>query len=183
MTADGKVSVDGREELLEDLARKLRRRNVEQTWAFKDVFAAHQGLLHLNEKLRQQTLDQDKVSVTSMLDTSPDITCLKSYCRRLHMVLTPILARKSKQNLVLFQACSGLYSFWHPKLQYLTLRQPVSIPSCQALSCTTTVVVCRKTTTTTVVSALHTSINTFAPKVEKGIMPGGMMMAVQIIGW
>lgn len=48
-------------ELLRGLASKLRGRNLEQTAAFKDVFYAHQGLLNLNVKLRQQTLDQDKV--------------------------------------------------------------------------------------------------------------------------
>lgn len=47
--------------LLRSLASKLRHRNSEQSSAFKDVFSAHQGLLHLNEKLRQQTLQQDKV--------------------------------------------------------------------------------------------------------------------------
>ena len=47
--------------LLRSLASKLRHRNSEQSSAFKDVFNAHQGLLHLNEKLRQQTLQQDKV--------------------------------------------------------------------------------------------------------------------------
>lgn len=47
--------------LLRDLASKLRCRNLEQTVAFKDAFNAHQGLLNLTEKLRQQTLDQDKV--------------------------------------------------------------------------------------------------------------------------
>lgn len=47
--------------LLRSLASKLRHRNSEQSSAFKDVFTAHQGLLHLNEKLRQQTLQQDKV--------------------------------------------------------------------------------------------------------------------------
>lgn len=67
MKEDEINAVDGREELLRGLARKLRRRNVEQTWAFKDVFAANQGLLNLNEKLRQQTLDQDKACVTSKL--------------------------------------------------------------------------------------------------------------------
>lgn len=51
----------GHAELLRGLASKLRRRNLEQTTAFKDAFIAHQGLLNLNEKLRQQTLDQDKV--------------------------------------------------------------------------------------------------------------------------
>lgn len=47
--------------LLHTLASKLRRRNLSQTVAFKDVYAAHQGVIYLNEKLRQQTLDQDKV--------------------------------------------------------------------------------------------------------------------------
>lgn len=48
-------------ELLQSLLGKLRVRNAEQTLAFKDVFKSHQGLLTLNEMLRQQTLDQDKV--------------------------------------------------------------------------------------------------------------------------
>lgn len=55
------VTDEGHAELLRGLASKLRRRNLEQTAAFKDAFIAHQGLLNLNEKLRQQTLDQDKV--------------------------------------------------------------------------------------------------------------------------
>eukprot|EP00903_Cladosiphon_okamuranus_P021611 g19872.t1 len=46
--------------LLRSLASKLRHRNSEQSSAFKDVFTAHQGLLLFNEKLRQQTLQQDK---------------------------------------------------------------------------------------------------------------------------
>lgn len=37
---------------------------------FKDVFTAHQGLLHINEKLRQQTLEQDKVR----------LLCVRSQC-------------------------------------------------------------------------------------------------------
>lgn len=52
--------------LLRSLASKLRHRNSEQSSAFKDVFSAHQGLLHLNEKLRQQTLQQDKVLSTCL---------------------------------------------------------------------------------------------------------------------
>lgn len=51
----------GHAELFRGLAAQLRQRNAEQTWAFKDVFTSHEGLLRLNEKLRQQTLDQDKV--------------------------------------------------------------------------------------------------------------------------
>lgn len=53
---------DGHMDLLRGLAAQLRHRNAQQSWAFKDVFNAHQGLLGLNEKLRQQTLDQDKVT-------------------------------------------------------------------------------------------------------------------------
>lgn len=58
----GKADDTQNVELLEGLLRQLRARNLEQTWPFKDVFNSHQGLLTLNEKLRQQTLDQDKVS-------------------------------------------------------------------------------------------------------------------------
>lgn len=47
--------------LLRSLSSKLRHRNEEQCSAFKDVFISHQGLLLINEKLRQQTLQQDKV--------------------------------------------------------------------------------------------------------------------------
>ena len=49
--------------LLRELALKLRRRNAEQTVAFRDVFKAHEGLLQLNAKLTQQTVDQDKVNL------------------------------------------------------------------------------------------------------------------------
>lgn len=48
-------------ELLRSLASKLARRNLEESVPFKDVFLAHQGLLHINEKLTQQMLQQDKV--------------------------------------------------------------------------------------------------------------------------
>lgn len=58
-------------ELLLGLASQLRRRNVEQSVAFKDVFNAHQGLLHVNEKLRQQTLEQDKVTHESRCADGP----------------------------------------------------------------------------------------------------------------
>lgn len=54
---------DSNTELLRELATKLRRRNAEQTVAFRDVFMAHEGLLQLNAKLRQQTLEQDKVEM------------------------------------------------------------------------------------------------------------------------
>ncbi|CBN80137.1 conserved unknown protein [Ectocarpus siliculosus] len=46
--------------LLRSLASKLARRNLEESVPFKDVFLAHQGLLHINEKLTQQMLQQDK---------------------------------------------------------------------------------------------------------------------------
>lgn len=48
-------------ELLRALLFQLKVRNAEETWAFKDVFNSHRGLLTLNEKLMQQTVDQDKV--------------------------------------------------------------------------------------------------------------------------
>lgn len=54
--------------LLHCLLGKLKVRNAEQTWAFKDVFTSHQVLLTLNEMMRQQTLDQDKVD--ACVDTS-----------------------------------------------------------------------------------------------------------------
>lgn len=55
------VGSDSHAKLLRNLAWKLRCRNLQQSSAFKDVFSAHSGLLHINEKLRQQTLQQDKV--------------------------------------------------------------------------------------------------------------------------
>lgn len=62
--------------LLRSLASKLRHRNSEQSSAFKDVFTAHQGLLHINEKLRQQTLQQDKVRrVGSATDPQQSLCC------------------------------------------------------------------------------------------------------------
>lgn len=57
---------NGDTELLRHLTKKLRRRNAEQTVAFKDVFMAHEGLLQLNAKLKQQTLEQDKVDITAL---------------------------------------------------------------------------------------------------------------------
>ena len=57
---EGAIAAQRHARLLQSLASKLRHRNAEIS-AFKDVFTAHQGLLHINEKLRQQTLQQDKV--------------------------------------------------------------------------------------------------------------------------
>lgn len=62
----GSLDKDDNTELLRELTKKLRRRNVEQTVAFRDVFMAHEGLLQLNAKLRQQTLEQDKVDITAL---------------------------------------------------------------------------------------------------------------------
>ncbi|CAN0227374.1 unnamed protein product [Pylaiella littoralis] len=62
MTQGGfdKIASDNHAKLLRSLAWKLRCRNLQQSSAFKDVYSAHGGLLHINEKLRQQTLQQDK---------------------------------------------------------------------------------------------------------------------------
>lgn len=57
---EGAAAAQRHTRLLQSLVSKLRDRNAE-ILPFKDVFISHQGLLHINEKLRQQTLQQDKV--------------------------------------------------------------------------------------------------------------------------
>lgn len=49
------------DELLRGLKEQLRWRNAAETLPFKDVFESHQSLVTINEKLREQTVDQDKV--------------------------------------------------------------------------------------------------------------------------
>ncbi|CAM9264942.1 unnamed protein product [Ascophyllum nodosum] len=80
--------------LLRELALKLRRRNAEQTVAFRDVFKAHEGLLQLNAKLRQQTVDQDKDIIIlrhklteglSQGETSDVLRTMQGELQRLHM--------------------------------------------------------------------------------------------------